>query len=69
MSMQVLRMSDLADFEDQYDNGIQATNDRDEIRLAIDSYNPLGRVARLSPDVAEALGHRLIELAGKARDW
>ena len=62
-------MSNLANLEDQNGNGIEATCERDEIRLATDSYNPLGRVARLSPDVAEALGYRLIDLAIKARNW
>ena len=62
-------MTGQADFEDQYGNGIKASTDRDEIMLATDSYNPLGRVSRLSADVAEALGHRLLELAGKARAW
>lgn len=62
-------LSRLADFEDQNGNGIQAANDRDEIRLATDSYNPLGHVACLSADDADALGHQLIELAGKAKAW
>ena len=62
-------MTDRADFEDQDGNGIKASTDRDEIMLETDSYNPLGCVSHLSSDVAEALGHRLIELAGKARAW
>lgn len=62
-------MTDQADFEDQDGNGIQVTSDRDDIMLAMDSHNPLGRVSCLSPDVAEALGHRLVEMADKARAW
>lgn len=69
LSVGGIPLSELADFEDQNGCGIRATDDRNEVRLATNSYNPLGHVAQLAPDDAESLGHRLIELADKARNW